>query len=74
MAAQLPADATYPRLYALGRDAYDVAMSLQRGTLRVGDAFNGATGRLEWTGSSALGRRLECVELRADRLVSTVLP
>lgn len=74
MAARLPADATYPRLYALGRDAHDVAMSLQRGSLRVGDAFNGATGRLEWTGSSVLGRRLECVELRADRLVSTVLP
>lgn len=74
LAARLPADAAYPRLYALGRDAYDVAVSLQRGTLRVGDAYAGATGRLEWTGSSALGRRLDCAELRADRLVSTVSP
>lgn len=57
----------YPRLYALGRDAYAVAAALQRGGLRVGDSLDGATGVLEWGDSSTIQRRLRCAALRADR-------
>ncbi|WP_159431069.1 penicillin-binding protein activator [Fontimonas thermophila] len=74
LAARLPAAAAYPRLYALGRDAYDLAVALQRGFLRVGDGYTGAIGRLEWIGSSVLARRLDCAELRASGLVPTALP
>ncbi len=70
--ARLPSLAAYPRLHALGRDAYDVAVALQRGSLRVGDTFNGASGRLEWNASSTLGRRLECAALGADRAVAPI--
>ncbi|MFP5304673.1 MAG: penicillin-binding protein activator [Gammaproteobacteria bacterium] len=74
LATQLSAVASYPRLYALGRDAYQLATSLQSGRLRVGDALDGASGRLEWAGSSALLRRLDCVEMQADGLVPTFQP
>lgn len=71
-AGGLQSVAAYPRLYALGRDAYQIAASLQRGDLRVGDSLSGASGRLEWAGSSALVRRLDCVEMRASGLVASV--
>ncbi|MES0873002.1 penicillin-binding protein activator [Sinimarinibacterium sp. HSW-8] len=58
--------AAYPRLYALGRDAYVVAAALQDGSLRVGDSVDGASGTLEWADRSTISRRLRCAELRAD--------
>ncbi|MDD3762251.1 MAG: penicillin-binding protein activator [Nevskiales bacterium] len=67
-AAQLSSAGVFPRLYALGQDAYRVAAALQRGDFRVGDTLSGASGWLEWGDSSALQRRLECVEIRADGL------
>lgn len=60
----------YPRLYALGRDAYEVAAALQDGRLRVGDSLDGASGTLEWADSSVIGRRLRCAGLRADGIVA----
>ncbi|MFA5941998.1 MAG: penicillin-binding protein activator [Sinimarinibacterium sp.] len=69
-AGGLPSVAAYPRLYALGRDAYQIAASMQRGELRVGDSLSGASGRLEWAGSSALVRHLDCVDMRANGLVA----
>lgn len=73
-AGRLPSVAAYPRLYALGRDAHQIATSMQRGELRVGDGVSGASGRLEWSGSSALVRRLDCVDMRANGLVAAVRP
>ncbi len=63
-AERLPWVAATPRLYALGWDAYRVATALRSGQLRVGDPAQGASGRFEWSGSSALLRRLECAEMR----------
>ncbi|HEY1075878.1 MAG TPA: penicillin-binding protein activator [Fontimonas sp.] len=63
-AQRLPWVATTPRLYALGWDAYRIASALRTGQLRVGDAAQGASGRFEWSDSSALLRRLECAEMR----------
>ncbi|MEQ1439650.1 penicillin-binding protein activator [Fontimonas sp. SYSU GA230001] len=73
-AAGLASAAAYPRLYALGRDAYQIARALQRGELRVGDGYRGASGQMEWAGSSALVRRLDCVDLRADGVVAASRP
>jgi outer membrane PBP1 activator LpoA protein len=61
--------ASFPRLYALGRDAYEVTAALQNGRLRVGDSLDGASGTLEWADSSVIGRRLRCAGLRADGIV-----
>ncbi len=63
-AERLPWVAGTPRLYALGWDAYRIATALRSGQLRVGDPAQGASGRFEWSGSSALLRRLECAEMR----------
>ncbi|WP_169729279.1 penicillin-binding protein activator [Solimonas soli] len=57
-----------PRLFALGRDAYTLAAGLQRGALRVGDAIDGASGRLEWRDRSVVGRSLECAQINGDGL------
>ena len=63
-----------PRLFALGRDAYALASGLQRGSLRVGDTVDGASGRLEWRGSSVIGRSLDCVQISGDSLRSLAVP
>jgi uncharacterized protein len=72
LASSLPAVGGFPRLYALGRDAYSVAAALQRGQLRVGDAVDGASGYLEWAAGGVLGRRVDCAEMRADRVVPSL--
>jgi outer membrane PBP1 activator LpoA protein len=73
VASRLPAVAAYPRLYALGADAYRVASSLHGGRFRSGELLPGASGWMEWGTNGALSRRLECVEMRADGLVPTVV-
>lgn len=73
-ASQLPSVAATPRLYALGWDAYRVAVGLRSGQLRVGDAAQGVSGRLEWSGSSALLRRLECAEMRDGVILAAPPP
>ncbi|WP_169577476.1 penicillin-binding protein activator [Sinimarinibacterium sp. CAU 1509] len=70
-ASRLPAVAAYPRLYALGADAYRVATALHSGRFRSGELLPGASGWMEWTARGTLTRRLECVEMRADGLVPT---
>ncbi len=70
-AAGLQSVAAYPRLYALGVDAYRLSAALQQNRLRVGDTLEGASGVLEWGGSSAVHRKLGCVEMRRDRLLPT---
>lgn len=61
-----PLAATSPRLFAMGRDAYTLAAGLVQGRLRVGDGVDGATGRLEWGGSTLITRTLDCAQLTAD--------
>ncbi len=73
-AERLPWVAGTPRLYALGWDAYRVATALRSGQLRVGDAAQGASGRFEWSGSSALQRHLECAEMRDGVLLPPKAP
>lgn len=67
-AAALASAKSSPRLYAMGRDSYSLAVGLMRGSLRVGDGLDGASGRLEWQDRSAIGRRLECVQMGSDSL------
>jgi uncharacterized protein len=72
LASSLPTVGSFPRLYALGRDAYGVAAALQRGQLRVGDAVEGASGYLEWGGGGVLARRVDCAEMHAERVVPSL--
>jgi len=72
-ATRLPAVAAYPRLYALGADAYRIASALHSGRVRSGELLPGASGWMELGPNGALSRRLECVEMRADGLVPTVI-
>lgn len=53
----------YARLYALGGDAYRLAVSLRSGGLRIGDSVQGATGLLQWSEPSTLTRRVDCAVL-----------
>lgn len=57
-----------PRLFAMGRDAYALSSGLLRGSVRVGDGIDGASGRLEWQGRSVIGRQLACVQISGDGL------
>ncbi|HEY0973532.1 MAG TPA: penicillin-binding protein activator [Solimonas sp.] len=63
----LPTTVAQPRLYALGRDAQRVSAGLLRGELRVGEAVDGASGRLRWRGHQ-IERGLDCVQIETGGL------
>lgn len=66
--ASLGSASASPRLFAMGRDAYTLAGGLLRGSLRVGDGVDGVTGRLQWSGSSVIGRQLGCAQIAGTTL------
>jgi outer membrane PBP1 activator LpoA protein len=56
-----------PRLFALGRDAYGLAAGIAQGRVRIGDALDGWSGRLQWRGN-VVSRDLSCVQIGTDGL------
>jgi len=60
----------YPRLFALGGDAYRVVAALRDGRLGAGATLPGATGQLELAADGRIVRGLGCAAIRDGALVA----
>lgn len=64
----LPQTAQALRLAALGADAYRLASARLEHRLQAGSVIDGLSGTLEWTGNSAIPRKLDCVQIQREGL------
>jgi outer membrane PBP1 activator LpoA protein len=60
----------YPRLFAMGGDAYRIVGALRDGRLGAGAALPGATGQLDLAPDGRIVRGLGCAAIRDGKLIS----
>lgn len=66
--ADLPSSRNQPRLFALGRDAYQLAGLVESDRLQSDTAYPAASGSLQLSGKSAITRGLTCARFSGDSI------